>query len=79
MALQFTRNAKIYLVETTGGQAWQVNVLQDFSFSQTVNSTEIVINEAGSTSRRARLIFNDNLAPANGILALMLNHSQMTQ
>lgn len=64
MALQFTRNAKVYLVESTGGQAWQVNVLEDFSFSQTVNSTEIVINEAGATSRRARLLFNDNLAPA---------------
>lgn len=64
MALQFIRNAKVYLVETTGGDAWQVGVLDGFSFSQTINSTEITINEAGSTSRRARLLFNDSLAPA---------------
>lgn len=63
MALQFTRNAKVYLVESTGGQAWQVNVLDGFTFSQSVNSTEITINEAGATSRRARLLFNDSLAP----------------
>ena len=43
---------------------WQVNVLDGFSFGQTVNSTEITVNEAGATSRRARLLFNDSLAPA---------------
>jgi len=63
MALQFTRNAKVYLIESTGGDAWQINVLDGFSFSQNVNATEITVNEAGATSRRARLLFNDSLAP----------------
>ena len=66
MALQFTRNAKVYIVDTTTSpnNCWQVNVLDGFSFGQTVNSTEITVNEAGATSRRARLLFNDSLAPA---------------
>jgi len=66
MALQFTRNAKVYIVDTTisPNNCWQVNVLDGFSFGQTVNSTEITVNEAGATSRRARLLFNDSLAPA---------------
>lgn len=66
MALQFTRNAKVYIVDTTtvSNNCWQVNVLDGFSFGQTVNSTEITVNEAGATSRRARLLFNDSLAPA---------------
>lgn len=67
MALQFTRNAKVYIVEdgsiSPTGQAWQIGVLDGFSFSQSINSTEITINEAGLTSRRARLLFNDSLAP----------------
>jgi len=69
MALQFQRNADVYVqvlaeaggaVETT----WKVPVLEGFSFSQSVNSSEVTINEAGETSRRARLLFNDSLAPA---------------
>jgi len=62
MALQFTRNAKVY-VEFNGTHVWEVPVLDGFSFSQAINSSEITINEAGVTSRRARLLFNDNLAP----------------
>jgi hypothetical protein len=62
MALQFTRNAKVY-VEFNDTHVWEVPVLDGFSFSQAINSSEITINEAGVTSRRARLLFNDNLAP----------------
>jgi hypothetical protein len=61
MALQFTRNATVYVVG--GGAVWQLSVLDGFSFTQSINSSEITINEAGSTSRRARLLFNDSLAP----------------
>ena len=61
MALQFTRNAVVYVVK--GGEAWKLSVLDGFSFTQSINSSEITINEAGSTSRRARLLFNDSLAP----------------
>ena len=65
MALQFVRNAKVYVELTTGSPntVWEIPVLDGFSFSQSMNSTEITINEAGSTSRRARLLFNDSLAP----------------
>lgn len=68
MALQFTRNANVYVQVTdpTSGahvQAWKLGVLDGFSFTQSVNSSEITISEAGSTSRRARLMFNDSLAP----------------
>jgi hypothetical protein len=69
MALQFQRNADVYIevmdtarssVQTT----WRLPVLEGFSFTQSINSSEITINEAGETSRRARLLFNDSLAPA---------------
>lgn len=67
MALQFTRNANVYvqLVDGAGAhvQAWKLSVLDGFSFTQSINSSEITINEAGSISRRARLLFNDSLAP----------------
>lgn len=69
MALQFQRNADVYieLMDTARSgtlQTWKVPVLEGFSFSQAVNSSEITVNEAGETSRRARLLFNDSLAPA---------------
>lgn len=67
MALQFTRNANVYvqLVDAAGAhvQAWKLSVLDGFSFTQSINSSEITINEAGTVSRRARLLFNDSLAP----------------
>jgi len=69
MALQFTRNANVY-VQLTDGAAnpasvavWKLTVLDGFSFTQSINSSEITINEAGTISRRARLLFNDSLAP----------------
>ena len=68
MALQFTRNAKVY-IELEGSQVWQLSVLDGFSFTQSINSSEITINEAGSTSRRARLLFNDSLAPVEWSLS----------
>lgn len=67
MALQFSRNANVYvqLLDAAGAheQAWKLSVLDGFSFSQSINSSEITINEAGAISRRSRLLFNDSLAP----------------
>jgi len=74
MALQFTRNAKVYVELLTAadvGQSpaptqvaiWQLGVLTGFSFSQSSNTSEVTVSEAGSTSRRASLTFNDSLAP----------------
>lgn len=69
MALQFQRNADVYVevmdtARTEVLTAWKIPVLEGFSFTQSINSSEITINEAGTTSRRARLLFNDSLAPA---------------
>ena len=61
MALQFTRDVRVVMEK--GTDRWEIPVLDGFSFSQAVNSSEITVNEAGSTSRRARLLFNDALAP----------------
>lgn len=69
MALQFTRNANVYVQLTDGAASptslavWKLTVLDGFSFTQSINSSEITINEAGTISRRARLLFNDSLAP----------------
>ena len=63
MALNFTRDVKLILEDPAATNRWEIPILDGFSFSQTVNSSEITINEAGATSRRARLLFNDALAP----------------
>jgi len=66
MALQFQRNAKVYVEMTSGSPTnsiFQIPVLAGFSFSQSMNSSEVTVNEAGVASRRARLLFNDSLAP----------------
>ena len=42
---------------------WEVPILAGFSFGQTTNSTEVSVNEAGFSSRRARVMYNDSLAP----------------
>lgn len=69
MALQFQRNADVYIEVMDTARAsvlttWKVPVLEGFSFTQAINASEITINEAGETSRRARLLFNDSLSPA---------------
>ena len=74
MALQFTRNAGVYieLLDSSTGKPkahWKMSVLDGFSFTQSINSSEITINEAGATSRRARLLFNDSLAPVEWSLS----------
>jgi len=65
MALQFSRDTKVYL--DFSGSVWEIPVLDGFSFSQATNASEITLNEMESsdgTSRRARQLFNDSLAPA---------------
>jgi len=65
MALQFSRDTKVYL--DFSGSIWEIPVLDGFSFSQATNASEITLNEMESsngTSRRARQMFNDSLAPA---------------
>ena len=54
MALNFTRDVKVILEDPTALIRWEIPVLDGFSFSQAINASEITVNEAGATSRRAR-------------------------
>jgi hypothetical protein len=69
MSLHFSRDTKVYVEALgTGGSpvtatSWEIPVLDGFSLSQATNSSEITLNEAGTQSRRTRLLFNDSLAP----------------
>lgn len=63
--LYFARDSKMYVV--FDGQAWEIPVLDGFSFSQTVNSSEISLSEMENidkVSRRGTRRFTDALAPA---------------
>ena len=70
MAAQFyfSRDTKVYL--TPAGStaiAWEIPVLDGFSFSQATNTSEITLAEASSgtnKSRRSRQMFTDSYAPA---------------
>ena len=74
MALFFQRDAtlKVYpndrdgVFNTTNDKAYQIPLLEGFSFRQSTNSSEITLSEMESTtgdSRRGRKMFNDSLAP----------------
>tara|TARA_Y100001937_G_scaffold9541_1_gene11763 strand:- start:12169 stop:13329 length:1161 start_codon:yes stop_codon:yes gene_type:complete len=62
--LYFSRDTKFYV--EIGSAVWEVPILDGFSFSQTTNSTEVVLAEmedSAGSSRRGRRLFNDSLAP----------------
>jgi len=67
MALQFTRDVQVAI--KLGSDIWEIPVLDGFSFSQAINSSEITVSESGATSRRGRLLFNDSLAPVEWSLS----------
>jgi hypothetical protein len=63
--LFFSRDTKV--VVSDGTTAWEIPVLDGFSFSQATNSSEVTLQEmesAGGGSRRGRKMFNDSVAPA---------------
>ena len=62
--LFFSRDTRV--VVSDGTKAWEIPVLDGFSFSQATNSSEITLNEmeGASGSRRGRRMFNDSYAPA---------------
>ena len=64
--LFFSRNTRVMVSD--GTTTWEIPVLDGFSFSQATNASEITLNEmaasGGTTSRRARQMFNDSYAPA---------------
>lgn len=71
MAIFFSRDTKVYLEWTNSSVSpvgiWEIPVLDGFSFSQGINTSEITLSEAstnsGQTSKRGRVLFNDSLAP----------------
>lgn len=70
--LYFSRDTKLFAVfKNTGGTvataAFEIPILDGFSFSQANNTSEITLSEmesSGGISRRGRRLFNDSLAPA---------------
>ena len=75
--LYFSRDTRLFVqfrnqddedANTAGaGQLWEVPILDGYSFSQTTNTSEILLSEMESTvgvSRRGRRLFTDSLAPA---------------
>ena len=69
--LYFSRDTKVYahVPQATDGTLamyYELPVLDGFSFSQAMNTSEITLNEAQNTSgasRRGRAMFNDSFAP----------------
>jgi len=75
--LYFSRDTRLFVqmrnqdAEDDGtagaGSVWEIPVLDGYSFSQTTNTSEILLSEMESTagiSRRGRRMFTDSLAPA---------------
>jgi hypothetical protein len=69
--LYFSRDTKVYAhvpmaAKATPNMYFELPVLDGFSFSQSANTSEIMLNEAQSTSgasRRGRSMFTDSFAP----------------
>ena len=69
--LYFSRDTKVIAHVPMGSAGtknmyYDLPVLDGFSFSQAMNTSEITLNEAQSTSgvsRRGRAMFNDSFAP----------------
>ena len=62
--LFFSRDTRV--IVSDGTKAWEIPVLDGFSFSQATNTSEITLNEmeGAGGSRRGRRMFNDSYAPA---------------
>ena len=65
-ALFFNRDTRVFIKLSEQDFAWELPVLDGYSFSQATNSTEVSLSEmeSASGSRRARQMFNDSFAPA---------------
>lgn len=65
MAEFFNRDTKVYAVKS--GSIWEIPVLEDYSFSQNTETTDVSLSEAATpagVSRRGRRVFTDSFAPA---------------
>lgn len=61
----FGRDTRLFMVQ--GSNIWEIPVLNGFNYTQSLNSSEVALNEmtdANGNSRRGRTQFNDSQAPA---------------
>lgn len=67
-SLFLSRDTRVFIrLDNSSDSAWEIPVLDGFSFSQATNATEVSLNEMAAsdgTSRRDRQLFNDSYAPA---------------
>lgn len=66
-SLFFSRDTRVFIRLGTSDNAWEIPVLDGFSFSQATNASEVTLNEMADSdgaSRRGRQTFNDSYAPA---------------
>ena len=64
MALFFSRDVKVY-IKQDADTMWQIPVLDGYSFSQSMNTSEVTLSEmtlSDGSSRRGRVMFNDSLS-----------------
>jgi hypothetical protein len=63
--LYFSRDTKVFLAQ--GSNIWEIPVLNGYAFGQSTNTSEVTLSEMSDsvgTSRRARKVFTDSIAPA---------------
>ncbi len=72
MAVNLSRNTKVYLTTTsagasafTSGDTWQVEVLNGYSFNQQAEAQTIQLSEAGTAPVRGARSFNTKLNPVD--------------
>lgn len=65
-SLIFNRDTRVFIKLSGQNSAWEIPVLDGFSFSQATNSTEVTLSEmeGASGTRRGRQMFTDSFAPA---------------
>jgi hypothetical protein len=72
MAVNLSRKAKVFITSDnlspvtpvfTIGNTFELQILNDWSFSQTTNSTTVEMMEAGPAPKRGQRTFNDSMNP----------------
>lgn len=73
MAVNLSRKAKVFITSDdlsvtapvfTAANTFELQILNDWSFSQTTNATTVEMMEAGPTPKRGQRTFNDSMNPA---------------
>jgi hypothetical protein len=77
--IQIVRDTRLWVSTQTGdspvyapANTWEIEIQNDFSFSQDNNSSDITVEEAGAVPTRGSKRFNDSLNPADWSFATYL-------